>query len=247
MKQTPKRTGIILAAGIGSRLRESGVKPLIHVNNIGLLLRTIQSHDVAGCDKIIIILGWQAEEIKKHVLSNYNGKTRLQFVQNHKYLLKNGISVLCAKPYVEGEFILTMADHILDDGIMRLASSHCPPKDGATLCVDYKLDTIFDMDDATKVLSEGNLIKRIGKELDEYNCVDTGVFIGTIGLMDALDRVCQQKGDTSLSEGVQALSDAGKMQTLDIGSCFWQDVDTPEMLDHAEKLLWGKKNIGEKP
>ncbi|MBA4369600.1 MAG: hypothetical protein C0403_18400 [Desulfobacterium sp.] len=126
---------------------------------------------------------------------------------------------------------------------MKLISIHVPQKGGATLCVDYKLDTIFDMDDATKVFAENQVIKCIGKKITDYNCIDTGVFIGTIGLMDAIERVYQQKGDASLSEGVQVLADAGKMQALDIGDCFWQDVDTPEMLNHAEKLLYEKTLI----
>lgn len=235
------KPGIILAAGIGSRLQKFGVKPLVPVGRMELLLRTIHSHELAGCTEIIIVLGWQAHEIKNRILSCYNGKTPLQFVENDKYHLSNGISVLCARPYVTGHFLLTMADHVLDDGIMTLAGNHRPPKNGATLCVDYKLDQIFDIDDATKVFAVGTDIKRISKNLDHYNCVDTGVFIGTSGLMDALEKVYSRNGDTSLSEGVQMLADQGRMTILDIKGCFWQDVDTPEMLNHAEKLLSHKK------
>ncbi len=237
MNDRPKRIGIILAAGIGARLKKSGIKPLIPVDNIGLLLRTIHSHEIAGCETIVIVLGWLAKEIKNDIVSKYSGRVHLQFVENSKFHLSNGISVLCARPYVKEDFLLTMADHILDEGIMKLVNTHISQKDGATLCVDYKLDTIFDMEDATKVFAENQAIKFIGKKITDYNCIDTGVFIGTDSLMDAIERVYQEKGDASLSEGVQVLADAGKMRAIDIGGCYWQDVDTPEMLSHAEKLL----------
>jgi choline kinase len=231
------RIGVILAAGLGSRLYTFDSKPLIHVNNMELLLRTIFSLELAECISIVIVLGWNAKKIKEYISSKYRGAIELKYVFNPDYKLQNGISVLCAKPFIKNDIILTMADHILDYKIMELVKNHTPPDNGATLCVDYKLETIFDMDDATKVYAEDNLVKDIGKKIKKFNCIDTGVFIGTSGLLDAIEEVFKKNGDASLSEGVQLLASKGKMEALDIGDCFWQDVDTPEMLKHAEKLL----------
>ncbi len=241
VKNKNKKTGIILAAGLGTRLceadKELKAKPLASVDELTLLLRTIRGHEVAARDRVVIVVGWRAEAVERHVRTSYEGPLELEFVYNEHYRLKNGLSVLCAKPAVDDEFILTMADHVLDDKIMKLLRTHRPPPGGATLCVDYKIQTIFDMDDATKVFARGDRIEKIGKEIEEYNCVDTGVFLCTRGLMEALDDVHRKTGDASLSDGIQALAEAGRMEALDIGDGFWQDVDTPEMLEHAEKLL----------
>jgi len=246
MNKVSKNTGIILAAGLGSRLCNNDTKykskPLAKIDDIALVIRTLKSHEVAGCEKVIVVLGWQAEKIKHDIISKYKGPIDLQFVYNEHYKLNNGISVLCAKPFIEEKFILTMADHILDDRIMRLASDNIPPKNGATLCVDFKLNTIFDIDDATKVFEENGFIRSIGKNLKEYNCIDTGVFIGTNGLMEAIETIFNKNGNVSLSEGVQILCEKRKMAILDIKNSFWQDVDTPEMLEHAEKILKSKIN-----
>jgi choline kinase len=130
-----------------------------------------------------------------------------------------------------------MADHVFGDEVMDLARQHTPKPGHATLLVDSKIDTIFDMDDATKVQVENGKVAKIGKQLTDFNAVDTGIFICTDGLMAALEAFKQQKGDASLSDGVQHLATSGRMDTLDIGNGFWQDVDTPEMLAHATELL----------
>jgi choline kinase len=126
--------------------------------------------------------------------------------------------------------------------MMELAGEYNPPENGAALMVDYKLESIFDMDDATKVKSENGKISSIGKQIEDYNCIDTGVFICTTGLLNEIRKVYEDKGDASLSDGVQALAETGRMHTLDIGDAFWQDVDTPEMLEHAEEVLASQKN-----
>ncbi len=237
-----QRTGLILAAGYGSRLAgsvsETDFKPLTPVNGTPLIFRTIRSLELAGCSRVGIVLGYGAEKIKDRILSEYEGDLPLDFIVNDKYHLQNGVSVLAAKDYAGSTFVLTMADHIIGDELMTLASEHHPPSNGATLLVDYKLDSIFDMDDATKVQtdSSGN-IETIGKQLQEYNCVDTGVFICTSGLIDALQEFYEAHGDASLSQGVQHLAKSGRMTTLDIGAGYWQDVDTPEMLEQAEQTL----------
>lgn len=237
------RTGIVLAAGFGSRLEgtsdETALKPLTPVGGIPLLHRTLRSLEIAGCERVVIVVGHGAEEVREAAAASYDGQVDLRFVVNERYDLANGVSVLAARDAVDGAFVLTMADHVFSDDVMRLAGAHTPPSDGATLLVDYDIDGVFDLDDATKVREEDGRIAAIGKQIADYNCIDTGLFVCTEALMDALAAVFEERGDASLSEGVQRLAAAGRMTVLDIGGGFWQDVDTPAMLAEAERRLAG--------
>lgn len=228
------RTGIILAAGFGSRLKDAGaLKPLTPVAGVPLLLRAVQSMEKAGCARIVVVVGHGKDDVMAG-LAGYRGASEIVFADNPRHDLANGVSVLAARPHVPGDFVLAMADHVVGDEVMALARGTVPAPGTAVLLVDYKLDTIFDMDDATKVQAEGGRIVRIGKTIPDYNCVDCGVFVCSQALMDAIAEVYDAKGDASLSHGVQALAARGHMLVADIGDGFWQDVDTPEMLAHAE-------------
>jgi 1L-myo-inositol 1-phosphate cytidylyltransferase len=228
------RTGIILAAGFGSRLADAGsLKPLTLVAGVPLLLRAVHSMEKAGCARIVVVVGHGKDDVMAG-LAGYRGASEIIFADNPRHDLANGVSVLAARPHVKGDFVLAMADHVVGDEVMALARSTVPAPGTAVLLVDYKLDTIFDMDDATKVLAQDGRIDRIGKAIPEYNCVDCGVFICSQALMDAIAAVYDAKGDASLSHGVQALAERGNMLVADIGDGFWQDVDTPAMLAHAE-------------
>lgn len=235
------RTAVVLAAGFGSRLQAEGarsLKPLTPVAGVPLLQRTFQSLEVAGCSRIVVVVGYGGDEVRAAAAS-MEGQVaaEIAFVDNPAYELSNGVSVLAARPEVPGAFLLTMADHVFGDECMRRAAGHHPPLNGATLLVDYDIEGVFDLDDATKVREEDGHIVSIGKQITDYNCIDTGLFVCTPGLMDALQAVYDARGDASLSDGVQALARHGRMDVLDIGESFWQDVDTPEMLAEAERRL----------
>ncbi|MEO9886378.1 MAG: NTP transferase domain-containing protein [Balneola sp.] len=236
-----QRTGLILAAGYGSRLEGVSAvtefKPLTPVAGEPLIFRTITSLEKAGCTKIVIVLGHGHKEIESAILNSYSGSTPLVFVFNEKYNLSNGVSVLSAAEHLSDVFVMTMADHILGEKLMKIAFDYSPKESCSALLVDYKIDSVFDMDDATKVLSEEGKIVSIGKQITEFNCIDTGVFVCTKGLLDSLQNHYQNNGDTSISEGVQDLAKKNKMFTVDIKDGFWQDVDTPEMLTYAEEIL----------
>lgn len=248
---TAPRTGVILAAGFGSRLSgapgAARLKPLTPVGGEPLLLRAIRGLALAGCARVVVVVGHGGDAIEREYRAAAgddsaegpnDGAPEVVFALNERFDLANGVSVLAARPHLlGGDFIIAMADHVMGDEVMRLAATHRPQDGAATLLVDYKLDTIFDMDDATKVLAEDGRIARIGKQLDAFNCVDCGVFVCTTALLDAIAAVHAERGDASLSEGVQALASDGRMHVLDIGDGFWQDVDTAEMLAHAEQAL----------
>lgn len=238
---SPPRVGLILAAGKGSRLvtatGESRLKPLLVVGGKALIQRVIEAMAAVGCQKVVIVTGFAGDELREGIEAFGIESTALVFVNNPNFERSNGLSVWAAREHLNESFILSMADHIVSPAIMQRAASHGPAVGGATLLVDYKIDTVFDMDDATKVLADGSRIVSIGKQIENYNCIDTGIFVGTAGLVKAIGEVAEKHGDASLSNGVQALSDAGLMSVLDVGKATWMDVDTPEMLADAEERL----------
>lgn len=240
-------TGVVLAAGFGTRLAANGsgrvLKPLVPILGKPLIIRAINSLEQAGCSRIVVVLGYESETIRKTILDRYDGSADIVFAHNKRFDLQNGVSVLAAAPYIDGDFVLVMADHVVDDNVTERARL-CRPKPGtAVLLVDYKLASIFDMVDVTKVFEQDGKVVKISKQLDDFNCVDTGVFVCTSGLMEALQKRYTVQGNVSLSEGVQELANRGDMFAADIGDGFWQDIDTPEMLAYAKSKLNQRQGV----
>lgn len=231
---------VILAAGLGARLRSTGdlPKPLRAVNGKPLLLRVIDRFRDAGIREAVVVVGYRSEEVKA-ALGSPSGMT-LTFAFNPEYKKNNGLSVLAAKPAVAGRsFFLTMADHVFDASLIEGLKSAPLPPDGLVLAVDRKLDAIYDMDDATKVQTDTDRIIRIGKALDRFDAVDTGLFRCTPAVFDAIEKARDGSahGDCTLSEAIERLAPRGLARVHDIGDGRWQDVDTPGALNHAEKLF----------
>jgi 1L-myo-inositol 1-phosphate cytidylyltransferase len=231
---------VILAAGLGSRLKSDvGVpKPLRKVARRALILHVLDRFSEAGVKEAVVVVGYRKDDVVKGVM-DADPPIHVTFVENPQFELKNGLSVLAAKRATRGKvFFLSMSDHIFEPSLIKGLASASIPDRGLVLAVDSKLDSIYDMDDATKVRTSGDRIIEIGKDLKIFDAVDTGLFACSSGLFDALEsRSMAQEGDCSLSDGVQTLAQMGLALVHDVGAGIWQDVDTPETETHAEKLF----------
>ncbi len=232
-----RNRAVILAAGLGSRLagEDSVPKPLREVAGVPLIVRIIRALERGGIREIGIVIGYLGE-VLKNGLSGREMRAKLSFFDNDEYEKPNGTSLLKARDFVTGPTLLLMSDHLWSPRLLKsVASCQIGPQE-SVLGVDYRIDDCFDLDDATKVQVQGDRIARIGKSLDRYNALDTGLFLITPALIEALDAVNGPEG-CSLSEGVAALASKGRMKAADVGDATWIDVDTPEAHAEAERLL----------
>jgi 1L-myo-inositol 1-phosphate cytidylyltransferase len=234
------RDAVILAAGLGSRFGDAeAVKPLARLGLLGLVERNVRGMVAHGLERVVTVVGHRGVEVEgalREVLRDC--AVELVFAHNPDFAKKNGLSARCGGRVARSPYLLLMADHVFDPAILAHALSEPAPRGGGVLYVDRKVAEVYDLDDATKVATDGDgRIVAIGKELERFDAVDTGLFVMTEDLVERVERIVAELGDCSLSEGVQALASDGVMQTRDIGECRWQDVDTVEALAHAHALF----------
>lgn len=232
---------VVLMAGTGSRLRASGgvlPKPLVPILGRPLISYIAESLTKVGVQAVHAIVGANGDKLIESLRPWLPASLRLNPIWNPEWQKQNGVSVLCAAGHVTEPFLLTMGDHLFDPPILRLVLESSELS-CLNLAIDKKLETIFDIADAMKVQTSGDRVVTLGKNLEVYDAIDTGIFLCPAKLFDYLRKAqsYSRGSDCSLADGVRLMASEDKVRAIDIGAAWWQDVDTPEMLAHAEKNL----------
>ena len=229
-------------AGTGSRLRgldNTILKPLVSILGRPLISYVLEALVRAGMTTIHMVVGYKSEQLRTAILNLPRPKVELDFVTNPAWQKQNGFSVLAVTEFVTGPFLLTMSDHLFDQTVVDLLLDRAVP-DELNVTIDRKLNSILDLDDAMKIRLHGDRVVAIGKDLDDYNAVDTGLFVCPVAFFRYLEQA--KKGDdVSLADGVRAMAQDRKVRGIDIGDSWWQDIDTTEMLRHAEETMRSAK------
>jgi 1L-myo-inositol 1-phosphate cytidylyltransferase len=234
---------LIIAAGQGTRLRSiAPSKPLAEVAGLPLIEHVVRAAAAGGATGFVVVTGYRPEPLEAFLglLSERSGLP-IEIVRNDDWARPNGISVLAAAPRLGSEFILLMSDHLFDPTILGDMIAADRGNAALTLAADHSIDNpLLDLDDATKIeLGEAGRIRRIGKTLPNYDAIDTGIFIATSELLEALRASLAAGGTGSLSEGVQALAALGRAFTWDIDGRWWLDVDDEAAFAKAEWAFAG--------
>jgi choline kinase len=232
---------VILMAGEGSRLRGSDktfLKPFVPVLGRPLISYTLDALVRAGIKTVHFVIGYESERVTAQVKQLIPWGLSASFIENRDWQKQNGMSLLGAAGHVGARFLLTMSDHLFDRAIIgRLLDSFDPGF--LNIAVDRKLGSIFDLEDAMKIRTRGNGVIGIGKNLEDYDAIDIGLFVCPVEIFGYLERAKSDscRNDCSLADGIRLMAGDDKVRAIDIGDAWWQDVDTPEMLQHAERQL----------
>lgn len=229
---------VIIAAGQGLRLRDiAPLKPLAPLWGTPIIAHVIDCALAGGATEFVVVTGYEGDKLEKFLYSLAAARgLRLNCIRNPNWKASNGLSVAAASPVLAGKFLLLMSDHLFDPEIVRDLLRAGADAPGVMLAVDRRLDSPFvDLEDVTRVdVAPDGRIRRIGKLIDSYNAFDTGVFLASPKLIEAIEASVAAGGIGSLSEGMQRLASEGLAMARDIGDRFWIDIDDPAAFGLAE-------------
>lgn len=220
-------------------LTDNYPKALIHVDNgtplIGFPISAMSS---AGIKKILIVVGYLGDRLKQELGDGSRFGVELEYISNEEYLGGNAVSVHKAMDWAGGKpVVLCMADHLIEQDVVKLLLDN--QVNNETLCVDSNPAAHHEVDEATKVaINNLGHIREIGKNITEWDALDTGVFLLTRKFFSALDELIHNNGyETEISDVIRFLISRGhRFDTCNIDGCFWMDVDTQEDLKVARGI-----------
>ena len=184
-------TGVILAAGKGSRLNgAAGDKPkcLVDAGGLTLLERQIRTLERAGIDDIVVVVGCQADRVRAA------GGPRAQYVENVRFSETNSLySLWTARALLHEGFVVLNCDVLFHPSLLDdLLVTHLD----AALLMDYRKpgDAPFG-DEEMKVKVRDGLIVDMSKTMDPFEASGENVGIVKFGpksapqLVTILDRL----------------------------------------------------------
>ena len=236
VSSSPVRDAVILAAGNGDRFKnpDHHSKLLHPVLGQPLILRTLETAAAAGLTHLHVVVGFEADRVRSVIAQNPIRGVTVDFAYNPDWHLENGVSALAARVICRADrFALMMGDHLFEPAAVQHLASQRVSRGLSLLAIDTAQTDPEVIAEATRVQLDGNRIVAIGKNLDPWDALDTGLFVFTPELFDALEEA-QRMGQTTLSAGVQRLAQRGRILGVPIAVPSWCDVDTVDDLAAAE-------------
>ncbi len=241
----PALKAIILAAGVGSRIRpltDSCPKCLLKVGGITILERMITNIRDCGIGEVIIVLGYLDIEIENFVSSTFPDLS-VQFVLNDRFAETNtGYSLMLAEAFANGNgFVKFDADVVFDQDILRKlidsAYDNC-------LCIDRNIQ--LDAEEIKVVVEAGNRVVRASKTVDAKLAI--GESIGIEKISSTTAKTLFAELSTMMADPVnhqdyyesayERLIDRNTpFHALDITGLAWTEIDTKEDFASANRLF----------
>lgn len=171
-----KMTAVILAAGLGTRMKSALPKVLHPIGSGTILGRIIANLKKAGMTDIIVVIGHKADVIKSHFESD------IRFVRQPE-LLGSGDALAHAVDYMdnsEGDVLVTCGDTplISDKTYRRIVEKHLTGKDSCTVLTCALPDPTF----YGRIIkdSSGNILRIVEeKEVSAEEKKITEINVGT--------------------------------------------------------------------
>lgn len=227
---------VILAAGDGGRLyplTHATPKPLLKVGRRPLISHILDALFAGGVREATIVVGYHGDQIRDALDHERPCGMTLRFVENAAYDEGNARSLWSARDAVREPFLLAMGDHLIEPDLVRtVLATH---NGASALAVEHTHAADARADEATRAHVQDGVVIDLGKGIELWNALDTGMFWCTPDVIGAMTTAALRDGE--LGAVFASLARDGRLEAIDVTGMRWMDIDTPEDLDAAQS--WG--------
>ncbi len=241
---------IILAAGMGRRLGEytrDNTKCMVQVGGERLIDRLLRQLSRLSLSRVVIVVGYQADNLKSYLDAHYEGELTIEYVENPIYDKTNNIySLSLAKQQLqEDDTLLIESDLIFSDRLFPMILNDKHPN----LALVAKYESWMD-GTMVRIDAEGNIVNFVPKKA--FNYADVAHYYKTVNIykfskefsrnvyVPFLEAYCKALGNNEYYEQVLrviTLLDNSNLKALDIGNEKWYEIDDVQDLDIAETIF----------
>ena len=235
------RTAVILAAGMGTRLRDEVAdcpKGFLRLGQRPIIAESIERLVAAGVDKVVIVTGHLADHYRQ--LANESGGL-VHAVHNDRYADSGSMySLFCARDAVQDDFLLLESDLVYE------------PRALTTLLSEPAADAILVSgptgagDEVWVETQEDNLVA-MSKQRAELSGHIAGELVGickiSVGLYDLMQDIAEQAFTRSLKYDYETdcLVAAAKQRPIRcplLADLVWGEIDDPAHLERVRDRVY---------
>ncbi|MBQ0123251.1 MAG: aminotransferase class I/II-fold pyridoxal phosphate-dependent enzyme [Bacteroidales bacterium] len=241
---------IILAAGMGRRLGEytrNNTKCMVPVNGVPMIDRLLRQLGELNLKRVVIVVGYQAENLTEHIKSLDLGGLKVEYVENPVYERTNNIYslALAKKQLTEDDTLLIESDLMLDDSILPMIVGN--PYPNIALVAKYQTwmdGTMVQIDD------DSNIVNFIPKKAFKYSQTDSyyktvNVYkfsreFSTHKYVPFLDAYCKALGNNEYYEQVLrviCMLNTSDLKALPVDGAKWYESDDKADIDVASSIF----------
>ncbi len=227
---------VILAAGVGSRLRAlSGGKPkcLVEIGGRPLIMHQLQALADHGVGPVICVLGYQADVVRTVI------GDRADVVINERYEQTNSLySLWLTREQVKGPFVLLNCDLIFDPDIL----DQLLEEEGNVLAYD---STASRGREQTKVAIKQRKVVDLGKDLPAGSARGESLGMlkfdaeGATSMLQMADYLIRDGHEQAwVIEATRAVCQLVPIYGVNVAGKAWTEIDFPYDLDVARREVW---------
>ncbi len=236
--------GVILAAGVASRLRpltDLVPKCLLEVGGGTILGLTLENLIANGIADIIIVTGYREALIREYVGESFPALD-VEFIRNDSFATTNNIAslYLTERSMGDADMLLLDSDIVFDRRIIGLLAGS-----GHRNCLAMKSGTVLGSEEIKVETGPGNTVRRIGKDVPPRSAAGESIGIEKLSgefledLFPVLERMIrEERGENLFYEAAfqRAITGGSVLTAVDVGGLKCIEVDTPEDLEAARAV-----------